>query len=261
MHPGWFGGVAGAVSAAVVAGGLALVSAPSLTHDSVPAADHPQVLGRPAGAPRALIAKYGFNGRKTATTDLSGRGHTLRVISGHGGKVRLVPHGPGLALLFPARCVRRVCPHVALQTRSRPDLNPGARHFSYGADVLLSPAQTSKGQNVVQKGYSTASSQWKLQVDGAAGRPSCVLVGDRRRRIRMATSSVTVADGRWHRVRCSRVGTVLSVHVDDRLRGRTAVPRDLSVTNNHPMSIGGKGAYADNDQFNGILDNVWVQVG
>ncbi len=243
-----------AVSAAVVVG----------TGAPAPARSRPSEKAGPvavADAPAVLMARYAFNGRAAPIADLSGRGHTLRVISGHGGAVRQVVHGEGSALLFPSRCLARICPHVALQTPSTPDLNPGTRNISFGADVYLSPTQTSKGQNVIQKGYSTTGSQWKLQIDGAAGRPSCVLVGDKQRRIRMATSSVTVADARWHRIRCTRAGTVLAVFVDERLRGRTTLPPGLSVTNNRPMSIGGKGAYADNDQFNGALDNVWVQVG
>ncbi|MCO8273493.1 LamG domain-containing protein [Actinoplanes sp. TRM 88003] len=244
MGSRWCGVLAAVVSAAVVMGPGAPVSAQS----------------RPAGeTPAVLMARYAFN--EHPIVDGSGRGHTLRIISGHGGAVRKVAHGQGSALLFPSRCLLRVCPHVALQTPSTPDLNPGPRDISFGADVYLSPTQTSKGQNVIQKGFSKTSSQWKLQIDGVAGRPSCVLVGDRLRRIRMATSTVSVADGRWHRVRCSRVGSVLAVFVDNTLRGRTIVPASLSVTNNRPMSIGGKGAFADNDQFNGALDNVWVQVG
>ncbi|WP_307871266.1 LamG domain-containing protein, partial [Paractinoplanes deccanensis] len=213
-------------------------------------------------APGTIVARYAFNGRAGSIIDESGRGHTLRIISGHGGTVRRVVHGQGSALAFPGRCTGRVCPHVALQTASSSgDLNPGTRNIAFGADVLLTPGQTSKGQNVVQKGYSTTSSQWKLQIDGAAGRPSCVLVDDRRPPIRMATSSVSVADGRWHSVECRRVGTSLFVIVNGFLRGRTTVPAGLSIANNRPMSIGGKGAYADNDQFNGALDNVWVRIG
>ncbi|MCY1137561.1 LamG domain-containing protein [Actinoplanes sp. Pm04-4] len=234
------------------AGPAALILVALLTGAGVPAR-------ATADTPAVLMAQYAFNERPIL--DGSGRGHNLRVISGHGGAVRQVAHGQGSALLFPSRCLLRVCPHVALQTPSTPDLNPGTRDISFGADVYLSPTQTSKGQNVIQKGFSKTSSQWKLQIDGVAGRPSCVLVGDRLRRIRMVTSSVSVADGRWHRVRCSRSGSVLAVFVDDLLRGRITVPASLSVTNNRPMSIGGKGAFADNDQFNGALDNVWVRVG
>ncbi|MEU4238718.1 LamG-like jellyroll fold domain-containing protein [Actinoplanes sp. NPDC026619] len=220
---------------------------------------------RPAMADTSglLAARYTFNAQAGSIIDESGHGHTLAVVSGQGGAVRPVVHGQGAALAFPVHCAARaaICPHVALQAPSSADLNPGTRNIAYGADVLLAPGQTSKGQNVVQKGYSTTSSQWKLQIDGVAGRPSCVLVDDKKPTIRMVTSSITAADGRWHAVACRRTGTTLSVVVDGVERGRTAVPAKLSVTNSRPLSIGGKGAYADNDQFNGALDNVWVEVG
>jgi hypothetical protein len=193
--------------------------------------------------------------------DSSGHGHTLAVTSAHGGAIRTVTHGQGTALLFPAKCTAKVCPHAALQAPTSADLNPGTKNFAYGASVLVRPGQTSPGQNVVQKGYAATSSQYKLQVDGVAGRPSCVLVDVRRRGIRVAHSSVTVADGRWHAVECRRTGTVLAVFVDGTRRGALQVPAGLDVSNTRPLSIGGKGAFADNDQFNGALDDVWVRIG
>jgi hypothetical protein len=207
------------------------------------------------------IVRYGFNGRSGSILDESGRGHTLSVVAAHGGTVRAVVHGQGSALAFPAPCDEQGCPHVALQTPTSADLNPGTRNLAYGADVLLGSGQTSKGQNIVQKGYSTTSSQWKLQIDGVAGKPSCVLVGDRKPTIRIARSTVTAADGRWHSVQCHRIATTLSVYVDGVVRGSTSVPAKLSVSNERPLSIGAKGAFADNDQFDGALDNVWVQIG
>ncbi|MFI5894460.1 LamG-like jellyroll fold domain-containing protein [Actinoplanes sp. NPDC051513] len=243
MRSRWF-----AVLLAAAVPGPALAAVPA-------AASGPAATSNPG----VMMARYTFNGR--AIVDASGRGHTLSVISGHGGEVRSVVHGQGMALAFPARCATPVCPHVALQTPTSADLNPGTRDVAYGADVLLLPGQTSKGQNIVQKGYSTTSSQWKLQIDGAAGRPSCVLVDDKKPAIRMITSTVSVVDGRWHALACRRSGTTLTVLVDGAQRGSTAVPAKLSVTNERPLSIGGKGAFADNDQFNGALDNVWVEIG
>jgi hypothetical protein len=49
--------------------------------------------------------------------------------------------------------------------------------------------------------------------------------------------------------------------VDGAVTGLTKIPAGLSVANNHPLSIGGKGAYADNDQFQGSLDDVFVRIG
>ena len=219
------------------------------------------VIAPPSAKPVPVIAKYGFNGRAGSILDESGHGHTLSLVAGHGGTVRPVVHGPGTALAFPPKCTVAPCPHVALQSPSSADLNPGTRDIAYGADVLLAPGQTSKGQNIVQKGYSTTSSQWKLQIDGDGGRPSCVLVDDRKPTIRIITSTVSVADGRWHALQCRRSGPTLIVSVDDVPRGAVRVPAQLSVTNSRPLSIGAKGAFDDNDQFNGALDNVWVEIG
>ncbi|WP_433793183.1 LamG-like jellyroll fold domain-containing protein [Actinoplanes sp. CA-252034] len=222
----------------------------------------PATPARASDPPRVteMTAHYGFNGRSSSIIDESGNGHTLRVISAQGGRVRAVAHGPGTALAFPGKCTQQVCPHVALQSDLSADLNPGGRDIAFGADVLLPPGQTSKGQNVLQKGYSATSSQYKLQIDGTAGHPSCVLVDVKRPVIRMVRSSVTAADGTWHRVRCQRSGTRLEIYVDGEARGRTTVPADLYVSNDLPLSIGAKGAYRDNDQFNGVLDNVWVRI-
>ncbi|MCU7731058.1 LamG domain-containing protein [Actinoplanes sp. KI2] len=232
---------------------LALLTVPALAWAP------PAGAGVPTGG--VVTARYTFNGRSGSVIDASGHGHTLRIVSRNGGTVRAVVHGQGTAFAFPPRCTTAVCPHVALQAPSSADLNPGNRNFGYGADVLLAPSLTSDGQNVVQKGYSTTSSQWKLQIDGLAGRPSCVLVDMHLPVIWIAVSSVSVANGRWHALACRRAGTALVVFVDGVPRGRAAVPATLSVANRRPLSIGSKGSFPDNDQFNGALDNVWVEIG
>ena len=61
-------------------------------------------------------------------------------------------------------------------------------------------------------------------------------------------------------VECRRVGIALRILVDGTVRGLVNVPAQLSVSNNRPLSIGGKGVYADNDQFNGAVDDVWVRI-
>ncbi|HEY0532457.1 MAG TPA: LamG-like jellyroll fold domain-containing protein [Actinoplanes sp.] len=221
----------------------------------------PVIPARATGS-SVMIVRYDFDGPRSATiADESGRGHTLDRVAAHGGSVRQVVHGQGSAIAFPAECTTPVCPHVALRSPTSADLNPGTRNIAFGAEVLLPPGQTSKGENIVQKGYSRTSSQWKLQVDGVAGRPSCVLVDDKRPTIRIAYSSVSIADGQWHSLQCRRAGTTLAIFVDAVTRGSIAVPSKLSVSNQRPLSIGGKGAFPDNDQFNGALDNVWVQIG
>ncbi|MFI5935122.1 LamG-like jellyroll fold domain-containing protein [Actinoplanes sp. NPDC051494] len=214
--------------------------------------------------PGSVVVRYTFDGgRASGIADESGNGHTLRLVAGSGGTVEPVPHRSGQALRFPAKCAagqakRSTCPHATLQSASSDALNPGNRPFAFGATVLLAPSQTSSGQNILQKGYSTASSQWKLQIDGDAGHPSCVLVDDRKPGIEIVRSSVSVADGHWHDIECRRRGSALSVLVDGVDRGTQPIPAQLSVTNDFPLSVGGKGAYRDNDQFQGLLDDVWA---
>jgi hypothetical protein len=218
----------------------------------------------PAAATAAsmVVARYRFDQRFAgARVDNSGHGHTLRIVAGHGGSARSVAHGSGLALAFPKACKGSSCPQVVLQAASAAELNPGTRPLRFGASVLLPRGQTTKGENVVQKGYSAKGGQYKLQIDGTAGKPSCALVDSKKSAVRLAHSNVTVADGVWHRIECRRAGTALTVFVDGVLRGRAGIPSGLSVSNAAPLSIGGKGAYPDNDQFHGVLDDVWVAVG
>lgn len=219
--------------------------------------------GAPGSGPAGLVARYTFDGTSGSFVDESGRGHTMTLYAVHGGALRRVSHGAGRGLEFPLKCraKARTCPHVVLQTPNSADLNPAARPLAYGATVRLPRGQTSKGQNVLQKGYSATGSQYKLQVDGLAGRPSCVLVDEKLPAIRLVGSPVSVADGRWHALECRRAGTAFSIVVDGVTRGTVAVPAGLAVSNTSPLSIGGKGAFTDNDQFQGAVDDVWIRIG
>ena len=215
---------------------------------------------QPASAAPAMVARYDFDDRSGTIRDDSGNGHTMRLFSGRGGRIQMVGHGTGQALRFPAKCKGARCPHAVLQSPHAAQLNPGAKGLAFGATVRLRRSQTSKGQNVVQKGYSITGSQYKLQIDGSAGRPSCVLVDVKKDR-RQVWSSVPVADGEWHTVRCQRLGMALRIMVDGVVTGLTKIPAGLSIANVDPLSIGGKGAYPDNDQFQGSLDDVFVRIG
>ncbi|HET9518891.1 MAG TPA: LamG-like jellyroll fold domain-containing protein [Actinoplanes sp.] len=216
----------------------------------------------PAAAASTVVARYRFDQRLAgARVDGSGHGHTLRVVARHGGSARSVRHGAGLALAFPAPCRGSRCPKIVLQAGSTPALNPGRRPLRFGAAVLLPRGRTTAGQNIVQKGYWDRGGQYKLQIDGTAGRPSCGLIDSRRGTVRLVRSSRTVADGRWHRLECRRSATRLHIIVDGLVRGFTAVPAGLTIANGHPLSLGGKSANARNDQFHGVLDDVFVAIG
>jgi Concanavalin A-like lectin/glucanases superfamily len=246
--------------AILFAAALAIAGAtgPSAAATTVPGPPAPVTVPDDADAGRDVV-RYDFDGG-APLADVSGHGHDLSPVARHGGTFGTVAHAGGSALTFPSPCHDEPCPRIALRAPTSDDLNPGRRNLRFGASVRLAADQTTKGENVLQKGYSARGSQYKLQIDGALGHPSCVLVDDERPEIHVAMSAVGVADGRWHTLECRRSGTSLTVLVDGAKTGRTSVPADLSVENDIPLSVGGKGSFTDNDQFQGTLDEVWVRI-
>jgi hypothetical protein len=202
--------------------------------------------------------RYAFDaGPGRAVVDVDGR-YALRPVGAAGGVIGFARHGAGYAVRFPDRCRRAPaeCPRAILESSRADVFNAGSRPLRYGASLLMTPADTAAGANVLQKGFSVGGgTQYKLQVDGRAGRPSCVLsTGGTIYRV---SGPGGVADGRWHSVVCTRVGARLSIAVDGRAVSRR-VPAGLSISNNQPLRIGGKNVGPANDQFAGRLDNVFV---
>ncbi|GAA0535940.1 hypothetical protein GCM10010172_16570 [Paractinoplanes ferrugineus] len=241
----------------VVALAVAGITGPSAA--ATPVRDKPGAPAEPGARAVPDVVRYDFDGA-SPLADVTGNGHDLSPVARHGGSLSTVTHAGGSALEFPAPCEREPCPRIALRAPTSDDLNPGQRDLRFGASVQLAPNQTTKGENVLQKGFSARGSQYKLQIDGALGHPSCVLVDDERPEIHVAMSGVGVADGRWHTLECRRSGPRLSILVDGRRMGRTLVPEDLSIINRIPLSVGGKGSFTDNDQFQGTMDEVWVRI-
>ncbi|OJF14291.1 LamG-like jellyroll fold domain-containing protein [Couchioplanes caeruleus] len=217
----------------------------------------------PPAPPSPYVASYNFDSTVPDGTydDGSGNGHLLRTLAVNGGELTTVAHGNGQAIVFPPKCTGTTCPRVVLQATDAPDLNPGSKNLRYGAHVLLSPAETSTGENILQKGYSTAGGQYKLQIDGVSGKPSCVMSDKDATAIYVAKSGKSMADGSWHTIECRRAGTTLTILVDDKAEGSATLPAGLSVVTTQPLSLGGKGTGVNNDQFHGSLDDAWVSIG
>ncbi|MEV4345259.1 LamG-like jellyroll fold domain-containing protein [Actinoplanes sp. NPDC049596] len=234
----------------------AAASPPTVTDPA--AASTPAAVKPAAVKPAKAGVRYTFDG-PSPLADMSGRGIDLSPVSRYGGTFTTVAHNGGRALAFPPPCHNEPCPRIALRAVAA-ELNPGRRPIRYGAAVRLASDETTKGENILQKGFSRQGSQYKLQIDGLAGRPSCVFVDDRRPQIHAALAATSVADNRWHTLECRRSGPHLTILVDGTLRGETTIPTDLTVHNRLPFSIGGKGSFADNDQFQGTLDEVWVEI-
>lgn len=192
--------------------------------------------------------------------------------SGHHlvGKVRLggespvpieaVARGEGTAVRFPPPCDVDKCPKAILELAGTDLLNPGTRDFRYGASLLLEADQTADGSNVVQKGFNNGGqSQWKLQVDGDKGHPSCVLVGEDGDQV-LVTADVSVADGSWHDVECVRADGSLTVLVDGAASRSRPVPEDLTVRPPAAVRVAGKSLKPKNDQFHGMIDDLFVAI-
>lgn len=207
-----------------------------------------------SSASAATEIRFPFDGESPADQ--------LSVVAIAGGTVEPEAHAGGLAVRFPPRCrvyAGRGCPRVVLQSGRVP--NPGMAPVRFGAAVLMTTEDTAAGENVLQKGFSRGHGQFKLQVDGAAGFPSCVLVGTGSRRIHMATAGVSVADGQWHAIECARSASSFSILVDGAVLRQIRVPAALSIVNSDPLRIGGKGLSPNNDQFHGAIDDVFVAIG
>ncbi|XVU22268.1 LamG-like jellyroll fold domain-containing protein [Actinoplanes sp. CA-054009] len=218
----------------------------------------PREEGGPATGP---VASYNFDTTIADGTfdDGSGHGHLLRAVMRDGGKVALTPRGSGQALSFPPGCPDAACPKLVLQAADTPDLNPSDKPFRYGATVR--PGTTATAQNVLQKGVAGAGGQYKLQLDGATGKPSCVLTGKDGGASYVARSRESIKDDGWHTIECRRTGPTLAIVVDDRVQATSAVPGGLSIVTTQPFSVGGKGVGKNNDQFHGSLDDVWIHIG
>ena len=206
---------------------------------------------RPRAGARRRRHRGAERGHGPVHVQRAGRGHPRRVRprahtrrglrprrGGPAGRAR-AGHGARLpAALRPAGLSARRTADAEL---GRPQ--PGhAEHRVRRRRAARRPRRPARGRTSCRRATRPTSSQWKLQIDGDAGRPSCVLVDDKRPGIRIVTSTVTAADGRWHAVQCRRAGTTLAVLVDGIVRGSTTVPAKLSVSNERPLSIGGKGA-------------------
>lgn len=260
------------LAAAILAGAALTASTDGGQAASVPVADPATALAVATSPPPTATVgvpvksvRYDFGaGLRGEIWDL---GHVLKLheVSARGGRVSEVLRGDGVAVGYPAPCFGSVsmCPRVILQSDPAPGLNPDRGDVRWGARVMLAPGRTTDGENVVQKGFSTAGTQYKLQVDHYGGLASCVVAGyiGPLNKIYVAQWRRTVADGVWHSLDCVRHAGELTLTVDGRPRAAIAVPAELSIVNGDPLRLGGKGLGPYNDQFHGVLDDVYVAVG
>lgn len=215
------------------------------------------------------VLRYTFDNGETLASgspvvDVTGNGHAGKVRTAQGGSIaRAAVDGGGFAARYPAPCSASVCPLALIEAPSDAALVMGYTAFEWGTRMKLPAASTNDGQNLVQKGlHDDAAGQWKLQIDGYAGKPSCVVSGSRAdgsfERVGVL-SDVSVADGRWHNLSCRRNATGVTLYIDGAKHGSTTM-RPVRLNGPAPVRIGGKFVNdQDNDEFQGSLDDVFVR--
>ena len=203
---------------------------------------------------------------------------SIRSLESGGGQIVQVPSGNGTsALRFPPYSPAAPSPRLVLVINpvgATDLLNPEAKDFSFGADLRLNEVSSGKGDdngdNVLQRGLFSDANQYKLQVDKRV--PSCT--------VRSGTGQLFVKfdkglDEGWFRVRCAyeagsltiSVSKILADRVEElgnKTESRSIGPVGFSART--PATIGGKlGSKGQlvlhqSDQFNGELDNVFVDI-
>jgi hypothetical protein len=160
---------------------------------------------------------------------------------------------------------------VRVSPSSGAGLDPGASDFEYGAVFRLDKTSDGRkidnGDNLFQRGLSSESSMFKLQVDH--GHPGCKVSGSSGHAV--VTSPVSVVRDAWYVAVCSRVGSVLSVSIrpygSDEAPVKTVLRRStgtLTFGTDRPATIGGKVTASGDvvagatDQFNGAVAQVWT---
>ena len=230
------------------------------------------------------VVRLGFDdarlqGDRVITSNDASTQVQVRVLTAGNGSVSVVPgSGGGRGLRFPDVSGSVTPPRavLAVTTKESVDrvnrLSPGHHDFEFGARFLLDRAsevgQEDNGNNLVQRGLGDDLSQYKLQVDHR--RVSCRIAGDLggvEPKSRMA-----VDPGHWYSATCARVGRTVTLTVrrlDGGQTDRVALRGDtgsVTASGSTPLAVGGKVTdqgkviRGKSDQFNGLVDDVFLEV-
>lgn len=199
----------------------------------------------------------------------------VQPVAADGGAVRVVAgRTNGNAAAFPA--FKSSDPGLAalrVTRRSGDPLSPGKARFRFGVDFKLNATSEGSpvddGNNLLQRGSYGDVAQYKLQVDQRV--VSC--------RVKGAAGAVMVATSwkvdpeKWFRATCRREGNHVELHLVRLGDGADWVWRRYGTTgavvaprSAQPMSVGGKLASdgtlltKQSDQFNGVLDNAFLNI-
>ncbi|MFY9915545.1 MAG: LamG-like jellyroll fold domain-containing protein, partial [Nocardioidaceae bacterium] len=196
----------------------------------------------------SLRGKWALNETSgTVAHDSSGLGHHGHIYSAQLGE----PGKQGLAYGFGANQAR-------IEVPTHPDLNPGWRDFAFSAYVNFTTAPGAGGTyDVIRKGLSfTAGGEYKLEIVHS-GSVRCIAKDSTGLTARIPARTTSLADGRWHRIGCSLVGSTWSVLVDGQTRSKTVPLKKIS--NISALAIGSK--YGQQDGTPGRIDEVQLTIG
>ncbi len=179
--------------------------------------------------------------------DSSGHGHHGQIYSAQLGQLGKV----GQAFAFGVDQAR-------IEVPTHADLNPGRRDFAFSAYVNFSDAPgAGETYDIVRKGLSfTAGGEYKLEIVHS-GSARCIAKDSTGLTARVPARTTSLADGRWHRIGCTLVGSTWSVVVDGQTRSTSV--RLKKVSNVSALSIGSK--YGQQDGTPGRIDEVQLTVG
>ena len=219
----------------------------------------------PAQAPGSVVREVVNSG----TADVS-----AEIVSAGGGAWRSVDRH-GQSVETPAFTRWEDAPQAILGVTpegSGDALAPGYASFEFGADFQIDwesdGTSRDDGDNLVQRGLSGDVSQYKIQIDNR--RPACRIKGSAGS-VKVVASN-TVPASTWINVSCRRYAERVVLTVMDMDSGAQSITTDYGLTGavrpetpDVPLSVGGKlnadgGIVYSSDQFNGVIDEVFVRV-
>ena len=148
-------------------------------------------------------------------------------------------------------------------------LDPGPCDFTVDVwvnwDTVKPDPNNHTTYNVTQKGMSTASANWKLEVDGGAknfATAICTFDGanDGKGPVRVRSTVRVANDGRWTALHCERQGNDFTVSVNDGPPMKATVAGIGPIGNTSPLTVGTK-KLNDSDTFPGEIDDIVYSVG
>lgn len=236
-----------------------------------------QTLAPPKMTSKATLLTFDERNLSAAKLGVTKPGVVVESLVAGGAKTTYGAGASGAGLVLPTHAQTKAGQRMILVMRpvsSADPLNPGSRSFDFGADIKLESRSGDNagdnGDNVLQRGLYGDYSQFKLQVDKRV--PSCTVKSGPTRLF--VKSKVKLGNG-WHRVGCSYRSGKLSLSVAG-ITGTTVAAakvttvagtvKPLSFGLKTPVSVGGKfGAngkivISNPDQFNGVLDNIYLDV-